>query len=98
MTRIELFKKHPYCFIAYEKYQIIETPTEIHHARIHNTKWAKLKYPNFLNSVFNLKPVSHKYHMENPSYGKWPEWRIAIIERGLMRHKLHQKYLCYLKY
>ena len=78
-----------HCHIAQDIANKDIPATEVHHARIHNSKWARKKYPLFIDSLFNLRPVSHSFHMENPSCGKWSEKRVESIERGLQRHKIH---------
>lgn len=67
--------------------------TELHHARIHDTRPARKRYPLFVDSIFNVLGVSHGAHMAFPSFGKWPERRVALIERGLQRHPKHQKWV-----
>ncbi len=40
------------------------TPTELHHARCHDTKWSRMKWPLFIDSIVNLMAVSHEWHMK----------------------------------
>ena len=79
------------CVIAQDMAHMKIPATEIHHARIHNTKWSRKKYPLFINSVFNLKPVCHSFHMMNPSWGKWSEKRVKTVEDGFKRHPNHAR-------
>jgi hypothetical protein len=67
--------------------------TELHHARVHASKWAKKKWPLFIDSLANLLGVDHGMHMERPGFGKWPESRVDAFERGLQRHPEHARRL-----
>lgn len=58
-------------------------PHEIHHARCHNTKVNRRRYPLFVDSLFNLVAVNHDWHMMYPSWGKWSERQVAWFERRL---------------
>ena len=91
--REKAFRRNPMCKIAESKGIIIKA-TELHHARIHDTKWGRSKYPLFMDSLFNLVPVSHDMHMVHGSWGKWSEARCAVVERGLERHEKHRQFLC----
>lgn len=91
--REKSFKRNPMCKIAESKGLAIKA-TELHHARMHDTKWARKKYPFFMDSLFNLIPVSHGMHMTHGSWGKWAEGRCAVIEKGLSRHPNHRGFLC----
>ena len=51
-------------------------PTELHHARCHDTKWARTKWPLFIDSLVNLLAVSHEWHMKRGGFGHWPESQI----------------------
>jgi hypothetical protein len=85
-----LISKHEGCSICEGAYPW-PRPLELHHALCHNTKWARARYPKFIDSVWNLRPVHHECHMMWPSKGKIPEHRVALIERGLDRHPSHAK-------
>jgi len=89
--RLAALRRWPLCPIAADKGDTEAIPTELHHCRVHDLKWARRKFPLFINSLFNLVAVNHRWHMQNPSWGKWPEWRVAQIERGLERHPAHAR-------
>lgn len=57
------------CPIGAEKDEAWQQVTDLYH-RCHNTKWRREKFPLFLNSLLNLMPVSNRYHLKFPSYGK----------------------------
>lgn len=57
--------------------------TELHH-RLHNTKTNRKKYPNFIDSIFNLVGVNHDKHMERPSFGKIPLQTAELIENVVL--------------
>ncbi len=61
-------------------------PTERHHARIHNSKWARARFPLFIDSVFNLLLVEHGWHMSNDSFGKWSERKVAWYEQRMRKN------------
>lgn len=72
------------CGIAqrFDKYAHI---TELHH-RCHNTKANRRKYPLFINSVWNLMPVNHDWHMRHGSAGKIFDLEALNRERFLQQH------------
>lgn len=75
------------CPIAATKKRWAVTPTELHH-RLHNLKWARKKFPLFIDSVWNLMAVCHWAHMEWPSYGKISYLEAERREAFLQRHPL----------
>ena len=58
-------------------------PTERHHARIHDKRWVRARYPLFVDSVFNLMLVDHGQHMQHGGFGKWPEKKVEWYERRM---------------
>lgn len=56
-----------------------------HHARIHDTKWVRLKYPLFIDSAFNIKLVHGDCHMMHPSHGRWPEAKVQWFEYRMLK-------------
>lgn len=60
--------------------QLLGQGYQRHHARIHDTKWARVKYPLFVDSAFNILLMRASCHMERPSFGKWPERRVQWYE------------------
>ena len=59
--------------------------TDLHHG-FHNTKWARKKYPLFINSLFNLFLVDHDAHMQNPGACRINELQAEKYERFLEKH------------
>lgn len=74
------------CPIAMHHKQLARVE-DLHHAAIHNTKWARKKYPNFIHSVFNLMPVNNAWHIRHTSFGKWKEVVVVAFEMFLQNHK-----------
>ena len=64
----------------------IAAPTELHHARCHNTKWARAKWPLFIDSIVNLLAVSHEWHMKRGGFGHWPESQIEWFEARMRKN------------
>ena len=56
------------------------TPTELHHARCHDPKWSRMKWPLFIDSIVTLMAVSHEWHMKRGGFGHWPERQIEWFE------------------
>ncbi len=69
-----LCRQHGICLIAKAKDGWAEAPTSLHH-RLSRSKWAKKKFPLFIDSVWNLMAVNHDWHMKWPGFG-----RISFIE------------------
>jgi hypothetical protein len=61
--------------------------TDLHHL-CHNTKWRRKKFPLFLNSIFNLRPVSNSYHLAYPSWGKITDYQAEKYELFLRKHNI----------
>jgi len=60
---------------------------ELGHCRIGNSKWARKKYPLFIDSIANLMPqCNHCNSYAARSYGRWPEHRVAKWQMFLERH------------
>lgn len=69
-TRLKVFDAyHDYCCTE----GCLERATDAHHA-IANSKVNRKKFPLFMQSVFNLRPVC-RYHHEH--YTEYPELRIS---------------------
>ena len=60
---------------------------DLHHG-MHNSKWARKKFPLFINSLFNLFLVHHDEHMKHPSACKVTEIEATRYERFLEKHPL----------
>ena len=61
-------------------------PTELHHTRCHNTIVNRRMFPLLIDSTWNLTLVSHKWHMQYPSWGKWSLLECERRENFLLRH------------
>ena len=85
-----LTNKHSYrCPIQKEKQGkdlFIEMFVQDLHHLCHNTKWRREKYPLFLDSILNLRPVSHNYHLRFGSWGKITDYQAEKYEKFLERH------------
>jgi hypothetical protein len=69
-------------------------PHEIHHARAHNTKANRKRFPHFINSLFNLMAVNHDWHMMYPSFGRWPERKVQWYEDRLAASATMRRRFC----
>jgi hypothetical protein len=76
--------QHGRCPIAWSE-GWFELPTELHH-RAHRTKWARRRFPLFIDSVWNLMAVAHDWHMRYPSFGKISWLEAERREQFLERH------------
>ena len=74
-----------YCPIAEENNRIAIV-TDLHHL-CHKTKWRIKKYPLFIHSMLNLRPVSNHWHLKYPSWGKITDFQAEKYERFLEKHK-----------
>ena len=72
------------CPIAKEQGEIARVDA-LHH-RHHQTKWARKKFPLFIDSMFNLMPVNNAYHLIRGSYGRISELQAMKYEMFLQRH------------
>lgn len=82
-----LISKHSrFCPIAWQQEDILIPATELHHLA-HQTKWRRKKYPLFIDSLLNLRPVNNAWHLSNPSWGKISDFQAKKWERFLKRHK-----------
>ena len=55
---------------------------ELGHCRIGNSKWARKKYPLFIDSIENLMPqCNYCNSYADRSYGRWPEYRVMEWEK-----------------
>ena len=64
---------------------------ELHHTHLHNTKPNRKRYPMLIDSLWNLTAVSHRAHMERPSWAPWPRWSLLECDRReafLARHPM----------
>ena len=73
------------CPIAAEKGGQVDIVTDLHHL-CHNTKWRRKKFPLFIDSILNLRPVSNKHHLANGSWGKISDTKAEKYERFLNKH------------
>jgi len=80
------------CPIAFEKNWSYYSPTELHHARAHNTKANRKRWPLFIDSMLNLTAVS-RMHTMFPSYGKISDIECWKYEKFLRRHPKIAKYV-----
>lgn len=80
----------PYCPIAKIHGEKIACE-DLHHSKMINNKTNRLLYPDVIHSIFNLKYVSHRYHMQ---FGRWGQLKGYLwAERlqkflGNPKHKL----------
>ena len=56
---------------------------DMHHAVIHDSKWARGCYPLLIDSVLNLMLVLHDEHMSKPLPRQWPMSKCAEVEARL---------------
>ena len=65
---------------------------DLHHYRIHNLKINRKRWPLLIDSLINLLPVSHGYHMAHGSFGeRWGPYRCDQAENYLIKHnKINQ--------
>lgn len=96
--KLYLMRKYNYiCPIAKSEGVVISLNyhnTDLHHYRIHNTKGNRKKYPLFIDSILNLMPVSHYWHLKRGGFGeRWGPARAAQAELFLKRHKLISKWV-----
>ena len=88
-------KFHGLCQIAMSQDKIAPC-TELHHYRVHNTKYNRKKFPLLVNSILNLIPVNHAYHMQKPSFGIITDHQAGLIERYLERNPSTNKFVNFL--
>ena len=79
------------CPIAAENGDIAQV-SELHHI-VHNTKMNRRLYPLLIDSVINLRPVSHGWHLARPSWGCMSDYRAARREAFLSRHPRIAEYV-----
>ena len=86
--KVEYLVNHygPICPIAYEKKGRTDRVGELHHM-LHNTKVNRKRFPLFINSLINLRPVSSVYHKLWPSWGKISDLQAMKYEKFLQKHK-----------
>jgi hypothetical protein len=65
---------------------------ELHH-KLHNTKPNRKRYPNYINSLWNLAAVSHDLHMQYPGFGKITLLEADRREAFLIRHPRINKFM-----
>ena len=80
-----LRRQNGICPIAKAKDGWAETPTSLHH-RCHRTKWAKKKFPLFIDSVWNLMAVNFHWHLQWPSFARISHMEAEKREEFLQRH------------
>lgn len=74
------------CAIAAAHGEFAE-PTELHHARIINDKWSRMKFPLFIHSLVNLMAVSREWRIRRGGFGHWPERQVAWFEQRMRSNK-----------
>ncbi len=74
-----------YCPIMWDRNVYIQ-PDCLHHAKVHNTKINRKRYPLLIDSLLNLIPVWNAGHINCGSWGKISEYNADKIERFLKRH------------
>ncbi len=65
---------------------------ELHH-QLHNTKINRKRFPNYINSLWNLVVVCHDLHMENPSFGNISLLEADKREDFLIQHPMINKFM-----
>jgi len=60
-----------------------EIATECHHAGKHNTKANRKRWPLFLESPFNKKPLCKLDHIKHPSFGEISDMQADTYEEYL---------------
>ncbi len=55
--------------------------------RCHKSKWRKLKFPDFIDSVLNLILLDHTFHLSNASYMKIQDLKAEKYQNFLTRYK-----------
>lgn len=61
-------------------------PTELHHARCHDTKLNRERFPLFIDSILNVVQVCSWNHARHRSWGIWSPERCGRAEAFLKRH------------
>ena len=61
-------------------------PDQLHH-RLHNERKNRIRFPLFINSVFNVVAVSEKYHTENRNWGKYSVFAADKIEQYIIDNR-----------
>jgi len=64
-----------------------EMATEIHHAGKHNTNANRKRWPLFVDSPFNKKPVCKTTHTLHPNFGAISDMQADIFEKYLRELK-----------
>ncbi len=80
-----LRRQNGICPIAKAKDGWAEAPTSLHH-RCHQAKWAKKKFPLFIDSVWNLMAVNFHWHTQWPSFARISHMEAQKREAFLQRH------------
>ena len=81
-----LVKKHTnLCPIAWDRGNMRAQVEDLHHL-CHPSEWRRRSFPLFLNSLLNLRPVNHSWHLKFGSWGKIHDLKAQQYERFLERH------------
>lgn len=64
--------------------------TDLHH-RHARSKWARRKFPLFIDSLWNLLPVNNKWHLRYGSFARISKYEAEKRERFLERHPMIAK-------
>lgn len=56
---------------------------QVHHARVHDSRWARRRFPLFIDSIFNCVLVDPGAHQEHGGWGHWPIRKVEWYERRL---------------
>ena len=83
------------CAIAWDVAKQHVRPDCLHHARKHNDKRCRARYPLFVHSPWNLFAVCNSpWHDRARSWGKWPGEARAEAYEGFLRKPHHWKFRC----
>jgi hypothetical protein len=63
--------------------KLLNGKIDIHHAKVHNTKWAKIHVPLLLNDEINLVLLHHSCHINNSNYGRVSDYEAEELEQTL---------------
>ena len=80
------------CPIALERGNRAAGVEDLHHL-CHPSEWRRKAYPLFLNSLLNLRPVNHGWHLRFGSWGKIHDMKAQQYERFLERYPKVAKFV-----
>ena len=61
-------------------------PDQLHH-RLHNERKNRIRFPLFIDSVFNVVAVNEKYHTENRNWRKYSVFAADKIEQYIIDNR-----------